>query len=64
MKKNNRYSESRGVENLGSMLNDDMNRKYGKSKEIPAFINRKAGRDEFDKQQSIAYQDSPDTDGG
>ncbi len=60
MKKNNRYSEHRGFENLGAKMDDDMIRKYGKEKYPDAFINRKLGKDKYGKEQSIAYEDSPD----
>lgn len=60
MKKSNRYAETRGPENLGDKMNDAMNKKYGKSKEIPAFINAKEGKDEDGKEQSIAYGNSGD----
>ncbi len=59
MKKHNRYSETRGkVENLGDKMEQDMNNKYGKKKEIPPFINAKEGRDENGKEQSISYGNS------
>ncbi len=60
MKKNNRYDEHRGPENLGSIMDDNMNKKYGKGKYPDPFINRKLGKDDFGKNQSIAYEDSPD----
>jgi hypothetical protein len=58
MKKHNRYSETRGVENLGAKMNDGMIKKYGKDKEMAPFINAKEGRDEYGKEQSIAYGNS------
>ena len=58
MKKHSRYKEHRGVDNLGSKLDADMQKRYGKDKEIPPFINKKEGRDEYGKEQSIAYGDS------
>jgi hypothetical protein len=58
MKTHNRYKEARGLENLGDKMDQDMVKKYGKSKEIPAFINAKEGRDENGKEQSISYGNS------
>lgn len=60
MTKHNRYSEHRGVENLGSKMDSDMTKKYGKEKYPDPFINRKLGKDKYGKEQSIAYEDSPD----
>ena len=60
MKKYDRYAETRGVQNLGSKMEEDMDKKYGKEKYPDPFINRKLGKDEFNKNHSIAYEDSPD----
>ena len=38
-----------------------MTKKYGKSKEIPAFINAKEGKDEYGKDLSIMYGNSGET---
>jgi len=60
MKKHNRYKEARGVENLGSKMNNDMLSKYGKSKEPAPFINKKEGVDEYGKEQSIPFGNDGD----
>jgi hypothetical protein len=58
MKNHNRYAESRGPENLGDKMDKAMTKKYGKHKDIPAFINAKEGRDADGKEQSISYGNS------
>ena len=58
MKNHNRYSETRGAENLGDKMDKGMTKKYGKHKEIPAFINAKEGKDEDGKEHSISYGNS------
>lgn len=58
MTKYNRYTESRGVENLGDMMDSSMKKRYGKSKEIAPFINASEGVDEFGKNKSISYGNS------
>lgn len=61
MTKYNRYAETRGLENLGAAMDVAMKKKYGKSKEIPAYINAKEGIDQDGKQQSIMYGNSGET---
>lgn len=61
MTKYNRYAEARGLENLGKAMDDAMKKKYGKSKEIPPFINAKEGKDEYGKDLSIMYGNSGET---
>lgn len=64
MKKNHdRYAETRGTpENLGANMEQDMIKKYGKHRGIPAFINAKEGRDEYGKEQSISYGNAGEAD--
>lgn len=61
MKNSDRYAESRGVENLGDMMDSAMKKRYGKTKEIAPFINASEGVDEFGKNKSISYGNSGET---